>query len=363
MKRVLITVLVIWSLTGGVRAAEPRFGLRLSGEKVYAGEPIVATLTLRYEAAHPVERYDFRGVKAPGFGIEKLEESGEIAEGDEKLRRFIFLLTPRRAGEATIPPQSIEVAIQDPESYRIVSRTLRTKEKRVEVLPLPAGVNLVGDYRMELQSDRNASRADEPLGLTLRITGEGDVKQIPPFELKIPGAMVYRTPPQIRFEKTKGEYLGRFTQHFTVIAREDFTVPPLSLKLLNPSTGVVEILRTAPIPIRVENPAARRERIALLLALLSAFALGVVTTLLWLRLRRRRRSLETPIARRILRASDDRELYGLLLPYSDDPRLAPFLQGLEEKLCSGGGESLDRREIVEIVERIRQRSKGKRREV
>ena len=332
------------------------FDLNLSKEKVVLGEPIVATFTLRYDRETRVDRIRFPTPKSEDFEVEELNVSRTQEAGEGFLRRYVYLLTPVSVGTLTIPPRKIELSWQDRENYRYISHEFRTKPVKVTVREIPGGLKVVGDYRMRLVSDANRTVANHPVHLELRIDGIGNAGYIPPFDLVIPGASVYPSRPKVTTRWLGGTgYRKRFVQRFTVVADQDFTVPPLRFRYFNVHTEIPETLGSKALKIRVENPEARKRVWIGGALLLAGFLLGALSAWLWFRFRKSRQS-EVDSERRIRKAGDDRTLYRLLLAYSDSPQMKPFLTMLEENLYRKGKHRIDRREIVKTMREIKRKT-------
>ncbi|WP_457602249.1 BatD family protein [Nitratifractor sp.] len=324
-----------------------RFDLDLSRTKAYLGEPVLATFTLHYDRTMKVDRIDFPPPKLNDFEVEALDAGAPLRRGTQMLRVYRYLLTPLRVGSLRIPPQTIEMAYQDRENYRYISHTYRSPPRSLIVREVPGGLKLVGDYRMRMRSDADATIAGRPVHLELQIEGIGNLDFLPAFDLRIPGAIVYPSKPKITTRWLGGtKYRKRFTQRFTVVAQRDLTVPSLRLRYFNLPTEIPETLQTAPLTIRVDNPSLRKERWRRAAFFFGGILAGIVLTLLVLFLQRRGIGQRGTLLQRIRKARSDWELYRLLLPYSDVEQIRPFLKTLEERLYGTGEEKIDRKALL-----------------
>ncbi|WP_292662589.1 BatD family protein [Nitratifractor sp.] len=347
-RSLFLTIVLSLCLGAGVR-----FDLDLSRTEAYLGEPVLATFTLRYDRTMKVDRVDFPVPKLRDFSVEELNASAPLRRGTQRLRLYRYLLTPLKVGSLKIPPQTIEMAYQDRENYRYISHTYRSPSRSLTVREVPGGLKLVGDYRMHMRSDANATTAGRPVHLELQIEGIGNLDFLPAYDLTIPGALVYPSEPKVTTRWLGGtKYRKRFTQRFTVVAERDIAVPPLTLRYFNLHTAIPEILRTAPLTIRVDNPALRRERWRNAAFFFAGILVGIALTLLAQILWRQRKG-EGVLLHRVRKARSDRELYRLLLPYSDVGEIQPFLRILEERLYGKSTEKIDRKALYAALRRIK----------
>ncbi len=353
MRRGIFLALLLFVATLSHAEEGATFTVKLSQNRAWLGEPVPARFTLRYPRTMKVDSVRFKPAGLKAFEVEELNVSAPVKKSGEVVQSFRYLLTPTEPGTLTIPPQQIELAYQDKKNYRYITHIYRTKPAKITVREVPGALKVVGDYRMRLVSDANRTLANRPVHLELRIGGIGNARYIPPFDLKIPGAIVYSAKPRVTTRWLgEGKYLSEFVQRFTVLAEGDYTVPPLRFRYFNLQTELPEVLQTPPMAIEVKNPARERENRLRLAIFAAGFVLGgFFVWLLAKFLRRRKRQNE--LSRAILKAPDDAALYRLLLPYSDRPELRPYLRQLEARLYGGGGESPDRKRIVEMMRKVK----------
>lgn len=329
------------------------FTVKLSQKRAWLGEPVPARFTLRYPQGMKVDSVHFKPAGLEAFEVEELNVSAPEKKHGEVVQSFRYLLIPTKPGTFTIPPQKIELAYQDKKNYRYITHAYRTKPAKIAVREVPGVLKVVGDYRMRLVSDANRTLANRPVHLELHIVGIGNARYIPPFDLKIPGAIVYPSEPRVTTRWLReGKYRTEFVQRFTLLGEEDYTIPPIRFRYFNLQTELPEVLQTPPLAIEVKNPARVRENRLRLAIFAAGFVLGgFFFWLLTKFLRRRKRQNELSAA--ILKASNDEALYRLLLPYSDRPELRPYLRQLEARLYGGGGESPDRKRIAEVMRKVK----------
>ncbi|WP_457597453.1 BatD family protein [Hydrogenimonas sp.] len=386
----------------------PRLTLELERTDLKVGEPVELKVVLRYPATERYAQVEIQKPEFPNFWIKQLGEATKRMEGDEVVETRRYLLFPQKPGDFTLGPLTARVAkrvrvkppIDDPffdDDFfngffaRLQWRRIASNRLEAHVAPLPGGVSLYGDFTIRVEADKRKVAAGKPVRFTIEVEGEGNVEDIGKFEPDIPGAVVYADEPAIKEWVKNGRYGGSFTQVVTVVSDGNFTFPSLTLRYYDPKADKVVEKRTAPIFVEVTGGAVGQsaargaatpgdtaaaetqtqgeerktaapggEESASLplwaaLALLAlGGALGAWGAVAYGRWRSRKRGRkETPAAKRILRARNDRELFELLLPYAhDDPEIAKALRRLEANLYHGANHKVDRELLAEIVEEL-----------
>ncbi|WP_292656785.1 BatD family protein, partial [Nitratifractor sp.] len=243
MRRGILFVLFLFVATLSYADEGATFSLKLLQNRAWLGEPVLARFTLRYPQTMKVDSVQFKPAGLKAFEVEELNVSAPEKKSGEVVQSFRYLLTPTELGTLTIPPQKIELAYQDKTNYRYITHTYRTKPSKITVREVPEALKVVGDYRMRFVSDADRTLANRPVHLQLHITGIGNARYIPPFDLKIPGAIVYPSKPQVMTRWLgEGKYRSEFVQRFTVLADEDYTVPSLRFRYFNLQTELPEVL-------------------------------------------------------------------------------------------------------------------------
>ena len=392
--------------------------LRLYKTRAKVGEPIEMEVTLRYPSGRNIVQTELEKPQFENVWIKQVGRPVREVKEDEVVETYRYLIFPQKAGSFRLGPLTAKIArrvrvkppISDPffdaddffndffarlEWKRVASNTID-----LQVDPLPGGVELYGDFTIRADVDKREVKAGKPVELTVTVEGEGNVEDVPKFDLDIPGAVVYSDDPTVKEWVHGGKYGGRFMQKITIVADRDFTIPSLSLRYYDPKEEKVVEKRTAPIEVKVtggshstvastkssgpkvsnapsspskeESSAATSESDGkapsswlAALWILTGIVLGAGGLLLWQRLSeklRTRSARGVPTADKIRKARSDRELFDLLLPYAkEDEEIETALQKLEANLYRGEKNSVDRELMAEIVEEVEEREPGAKR--
>jgi len=364
------------------------FTLRADKKEAYVGEPILAQMELKIRRGLNIVNYDFIPPKFDGFWVKELSSTNKYLEehGEYLIKRITFLLLPQRSGYLQVGgavfKYAVPVRAKDSFGFSIVApkwKSVVSNPLEFVIKPLPKeGIDLVGDFEMQVAVDKNRTKPNEPVRLTLTIAGEGNVENFGPIKLEIPGATVYEEEPKSEIGLENGRIHSRYTQRFTIIADRSFTIPGFSFEYFDPKDEQVKTLVSEPIAIEVEGsgaavavtesggaaksgqksePAAKSDGDGANVAAKSSFWLGffagagavAAAAGLWWLLRKRERGGR-------LRLGDRRELLRRLLPYiAEDPKAAKMARALYEEIYEGRRKSVSKKEVKKLLEDLVQR--------
>ena len=330
--------------------------LTLSPKKPYVGEPVIATLTLKDTQALIRMRINDPD-STPQLRIERLEVDRRFSRPDDRTRRRVYRLLPLQAGRLSLPGFRADVGRYDPATQTFVWQTLSLPSRTLDVRPLPAGIPLAGDLTMRLLREENGTlEAGAPLHLTLEVGGRGDLELLPPLGWKRSDLPLYADRPRIDREFNGSAYREIWRRRFVIAPERSTVLPPLKLRVLNPSTGLVETLSTPSLKIGVRARPLPPGRVLIpILTFLLGLFVGAGALLMYLY--RRRKS--SPRIRNIRNIRSDRELYRTLLPYARHPEISPYIQKLEANLYRNGNHRINRRELCHLLQTLRsEKEKG-----
>ena len=389
--------------------------LKVDKHDVMVGEPIRLDLIIKYRADAGFVKYDPQPIEFPNFWVKPVGQVEDGVDGVYRTKTHHYLLFPQKGGDFKIGPVTVKFAkrTQSPQipfaNDPFFNDFFATVEWRryasngidIHVNPLPAGLELFGDFKLSVSVDKEEVEANQPVRLTIRIEGEGNIDDIQKFQPNIPNAVVYADEPVIKSRLVNGHYGGLFTQTVTIVADRDYTIPPLYLRYVDATTKQVVEKKSQPIQIHVkgsqpatttqEHPTTSKSEVtekpsldrttqenpspsspsndshpnssnAWAWILLLGIVIGGVATWSILHYRPQLPNisyLSHPTARAIRRAKDDKQLFELLLPYTKtDPTIASAVQQLEENLFQGKQHRVDRKLLAEIVEMIEEDKRG-----
>ena len=248
-----------------------------SRRTVYAGEPIAVDIALytRFQ----VENGGWAELPSfDGFWTEKVYEADRFqferrtidgrAFGVADLKRVV--LFPISPGEATIKRMSFNVAVvQSPQSLFDImgnAQSVRVDSKpiAIKVLPLPeAGkpaefTGGVGQFTLAAALDRASTTNGEPVNLTVRLSGTGNLRMIDPPKLgPVSGLKILTPETKDDVHVEDGAVRGTKTFRFPIIPQGDgrFEVPAVSIAYFDPESKSYRKLSAGPFAFAASGSA------------------------------------------------------------------------------------------------------------
>ena len=249
-----------------------------SRRTVYVGEPIAVDISLvtRFQVENGgwAELPSFDGFwtekvfEADRFAFERRTIYGKAYGVADLKRVLLFPITP---GEANIKAMSFNVAVaQSPQSIFDMlgsSQSVRVSSKpiTIKVLPLPEAdkpaefTGGVGRFTLAASLDRAVTTNGEPVNLTVRLTGTGNMRMIEPPKLGAVSGLKILTPEtkdDARVEN--GAVRGTKTFRFPIIPQGDgkFEVPAISIAYFDPEAKGYKRLSAGPFTFAASGSAS-----------------------------------------------------------------------------------------------------------
>jgi tetratricopeptide (TPR) repeat protein len=173
-------------------------------------------------------------------------------------RRALFPLTP---GRYPIPPARLTYALPQTASFfsREESFALRSEAVDFVAIEPPLGgrpsdwAGAVGTWRASARIDTSRGRAGEPIILTMRIEGTGNVTLLPRPHIAMVWAGIVNADERVHLDSTPSLLGGwkEFDWLITPSASGLQRVPSLRYAYFNPRTRSYEIANTVPLDVRV----------------------------------------------------------------------------------------------------------------
>ncbi|OQX73452.1 MAG: hypothetical protein B6D59_05590 [Campylobacteraceae bacterium 4484_4] len=352
------------------------FTLTADKTEAYVGEPIHITFTFRQKLDQKLAEANFNPPEFRDFWSKTNRKLPQQIEGDYIVYRITYTLTAKHPGKAKIESARMDVGIMRQKkmaSYRFESvkwKSIYANPLTFTIKPLPEGVTLFGRYEMEASTDKNTTKANEPVHLTLHIKGEGNLDELEDLSPEISGATLYADKAKT-IRRKDGLH---FIQKFAILSDRNFTIPPLKLRYFDNGEKRVKTIMTHAIPVHVlsssqtsgitsaltPQPKIQKEVIyapqaktAIILSLLAGFFTGAM--LMWLIMRKRgekreRKRAGYSLQEAIRKSRNDKELLSRLLPYSEkSPQIRQIIEELEENLYMGGRHKIDPKKIAKAL--------------
>jgi hypothetical protein len=136
---------------------------------------------------------------------------------------------------------------------------LRTDPVVLDVKPLPPGApatfhGAVGEYAITASVDRTEVSQNEPITLTVKITGEGHIRSFGDIEMApLPDFRVYPSQGNEEISREGSRIIGTLTKQFVLVplsaGRKE--IPAVEVSAFSPRTARYQTLATKAIPVTV----------------------------------------------------------------------------------------------------------------
>lgn len=329
----------------------------------YENEAFVASVLFRRDKNLPVIETSYTPPKFDGFLSQEIGKQRQIDAGSSVATQVDYLLIPKQSGTFTLDKAKAKVALQtsysmgdrlgiffeQPKWIDIASNTLD-----IEIVPLDVPATLVGDFTITATVDKNSTKANEPVTLTLTLKGNGVIDTIDTTPYNIDNATLYDQPPVYKQRLNKSNLEVSYSQKFVFMASEDFTIPPLEIDVFSPTHKKHSTLLAPSFDIEVqnantvapqENPKLPRETSLSPMFIVAIFLAGMGggAFLFW---------ITTKIETKRKRKKHHHDALMKLYPYvREDDEVERIVRQLYGKQKGAKGSLVDKKTLKDIIER------------
>jgi len=321
MRIILIILTLLLALN-----AEDKLIIKLSKHKAYINEPIVAKITVIYEKK---ARYiTLKKIKDSNFYAKFIKESNATKVNGHYSKSFYYALFPQAVGSLNLEPLKVKISTIEEKTGFLISKEIASKALKIESFATPNSLAISGNLSMNLLKSSTKAKPNKPINFKLIIQGSANIDDIKAFKPKVIGATYFSDKPKREYRIIKGKLQSIFTQNFTIVSSKSYKIMPIKLSYFNTQTQMQESLSTKEISVKINTPLlSKKEYIALFIGII----LGVLLTLITIFYKRAKREY-SDIEIAIKKVKNDKELYRLLLPYSNKPKYKELIANLEEKI-------------------------------
>jgi hypothetical protein len=336
--------------------------------KVYVGEAIRFTLEFKYKIGLGVIDLKLDELKQNNFIIKRLKSMDPIQKGDYSILVQEYIIFPQISSNLVIDKQLINVATRDPRSRFIRWNKVYSNSLNIEVLELPNGLNIQGEYKLDATIDKNTVDINKPINFTVSIKGFGNINDIEDIKLDLKDELVYSSKPQLKEFIKNGRYGGEFIQKFSIIGNKDFIIPSIKFKYFDTKINKEKVLSSKEFTIKVNalksdlpqiqtniNTSLNKPEIIVKEENYIKYMYGLIGVLIGLliafvsRLKKNKKRVERPIDIQIKKAKNDKELYEVLLPYSNDNEIKDIINLLEMNIYQNKNFKINKKELINII--------------
>lgn len=239
----------------------------ISKKNVVVGEQVMYSVRLytrnRVQGPRPVSNPSIPGFWQEWYPAPKVfQQETKIINGKEYTIAEILkvALFPTKSGDITIPSIKFEMGLADADPFSFFSTTRplyrSTPELTVNVSPLPPGAQglPVGQFRLNVTTNKNQVNVNDILTFEIRITGKGNVKTVNVPVIK--DSIYYKVyPAKISrdFNFQKDSLTGFVESEVPVSFKKTglISFSPLEFKYFDPAASKVVTLKSQPVTINV----------------------------------------------------------------------------------------------------------------
>jgi hypothetical protein len=344
------------------------FQLVLSTDKkeLYVGEPFEVTLLFKQKRS--VEAVDSKFVPPDlkGFWVKGETQPTRYVDGEYTVTKLIYKLAAQREGMLNVTPAQMRIAqrVHSRSNWgsfvpNVKWKSYFSNELNITAKALPNGMNLVGDFIIDLLVDKTEINPNEAVNITIEVRGKGNLEDIKTFKPYIQGVSVFDEQIVVNGEK--------LTQKIAFVSDEDFVIPSFSLEYFDLLTKKPKKIQTKEIPIHVSGTKLKKELVVKKEAkpveeekevqvkvvsnempilysvaiFIFGLILGIVLMLLspW-KIFNKERSVSL---------KDPKILLVKLIPYKDDERVKSIMDILENNIYSKEKIQVEKKLLKEII--------------
>jgi len=237
--------------------------------KLYVGDQV--NITSNWREIDTPKYADFWSQNLDTRGKYKIYE-GEYNGQDY---RYVILRTtilyPQKTGKLTLEPLTLDIPIDVKSNRRDlfgrplitrVNKTISAGNRTLDVKPLPEEekpanfTGAVGDFKFDVATNKQKMDALESLELSVRVSGNGNLKLFDMPSVKLPSSLEVYEPTRADDIRTQFNGMsGAMIEKYTVVPQFKGTYPirPISFSFFNPKTASYTTLSSEEIIVDVIN--------------------------------------------------------------------------------------------------------------
>ena len=235
--------------------------MTISKQTAYVGEPILLSVFFNESNRADLMKVEYQKPETKDFFVKELGGEKTYRKGNYLVHELRYILTPKYDGNMTITPARAKVAergkrkddffgtfFDTPIWSRVVSNSVN-----ISVKPSPEDTSLVGDFVLNDTVDATEVKANKPINLTIKISGEGNLEDFEGPTYEIDGVTIYSDDAVIKSQVQGDKLVSIYEKKFVFIADHDFTIPSRSFSLFDFKTGKVKTLETQSHSVTVKG--------------------------------------------------------------------------------------------------------------
>jgi len=240
-----------------------KFSLQLRADKksVLVGEPLLVRVFFSMSKDIRLsENPNYIKPNFDGFFVKELGNEKTYMQGNYQVTELGYLLTPKSEGNFTVGPATAKVGVADTSRRDMFGRFFGTvwtpiasNTLSIEVKPTPQNTDLIGNFILKSNIDKQSVKANKPVNLTIKIEGEGNLEdfEFPAYE--IDGVTIYSDDAKVKTEVIDKQLKSTYTKTFVFICDHDFSIPKRTISVYDTKKEEVTTLEVSSYEVVVEG--------------------------------------------------------------------------------------------------------------
>lgn len=234
--------------------------VKLNKSEVYLGEPVIATVLLRRKSALDIMSLDYSKPAFKNFFSKQLNGEKKYIEDSYTVYELSYLLSPKREGVLKIEAATAKIAqrVRERQAGGWFSNVpkwsnIASDELELKVVKPTQDYEIMGDFTLSCTLDTQKVEVNKPVNLKVEIIGEGNLDDFEGLAFNLDGVTIYSDEAKVESKFEKEHLETHYSKSFAFISDHDFIIPVKMIRLFNPKTGQIKILKTKGYSIKVEG--------------------------------------------------------------------------------------------------------------
>ena len=237
----------------------------VDNERPYLGQQITYSLRIYHNKNADLSSVSIRYIRPDFAGFwnsqqtEQVEYDETIESGEYRVVEVRTVLFASVVGAANIEPAVLEVSTEASGTPgRLESSPVAAEVRPLPVLEPEGFTGGVGSFEISASVDAAEGNLNEPVTLTVRVSGEGNIEALPDPEWPaFVGWRVIESPVSVESQVVAGQITGSRTYEIVLVAEQtgQLTIPEIRYPYFDPALERYVELATAPIAASIGDAA------------------------------------------------------------------------------------------------------------
>lgn len=234
-------ILLLWCFVTGALfgASDYSWSVNLSSASIHQNEAVEIHYTCRFKDQGGLYSIEMDPkAETPHYSLHVLSEKEQIRDGI-RTNEYRYVLVGKDVGNAIFEPTALmrkttrasieETVIGRDNIEELVFTDTKVMLPKVELAVTPTRSAYSGKFSLDMKISSLDVKAYEPVHVTVRIEGEGNLDALKPVAFEIDGVEQFMEAPEPNYHLGAHGFRGTWVQRFALVSGKDFTIPELKL--------------------------------------------------------------------------------------------------------------------------------------